>query len=155
MSVLKNATQHSNEEELTQNETRRPGRILVVDDSRLQRRILSSLVKGWGFEVAEAASGSEGVEMAGSFRPDIVLSDWMMPGMNGLEFCEAFRASSGDRYGYFILLTSKSEKDEVARGLDAGADDFLSKPVNAHELRARVRAGERILKMQRELTRSN
>ena len=86
--------------------------------------------------------------------PDAVLSDWMMPGMDGLEFCRQFRAMSGDSYGYFILLTSKSEKGEIARGLDAGADDFLTKPVNADELRARMNAGGRILSMQRELTRT-
>jgi len=84
-----------------------------------------------------------------------VLSDWMMPGMDGLEFCRAFRALSDDRYGYFILLTSKSEKAEVALGLDSGADDFLTKPVDRDELRARMTAGARILVMQRELTEKN
>lgn len=130
-------------------------RILVVDDSRLQRKILCSSVKRWGFEVYEAESGAEALTIAADVQPDLVLSDWMMPGMNGLEFCNAFRAQSGDRYGYFILLTSKSEKNEIAMGLEAGADDFLTKPVDANELRARIAAGERILVMQRELTRKN
>ncbi len=142
-------------EGMPSSEDAQPQRVLIVDDSRLQRKILSSTVKRWGFEVYEAASGAEALEIVKTAMPDIVLSDWMMPEMNGLEFCDAFRELSGDQYGYFILLTSKSEKDEVARGLDAGADDFLTKPVNAHELRARVRAGERILKMQRELSHSN
>ena len=130
-------------------------RVLVVDDSRLQRKILCSSVKRWGFEVHEAESGEEALKVAAEIQPDLVLSDWMMPGMNGLEFCNAFRAQSGERYGYFILLTSKSEKNEVAMGLEAGADDFLTKPVDANELRARIAAGERILVMQRELTRKN
>jgi len=78
-----------------------------------------------------------------------------MPGMNGLEFCRAFRERPSEAYGYFILLTSKSEKPEIARGLDAGADDFLTKPVNSDELRARISAGERILAMQRELSDKN
>lgn len=130
-------------------------RVLIVDDSRLQRKILSSSVKRWGYEVSEADSGAAALEMCKSDSPDIVLSDWMMPNMNGLEFCDTFRNLPGDNYGYFILLTSKSEKDEVAQGLQAGADDFLSKPVNAHELRARISAGERILDMQRELTDKN
>lgn len=104
-------------------------RVLIVDDSRLQRKILCSSVKRWGFDVFEAGSGEEALEVARDIAPDIVLSDWMMPGMNGLEFCDAFRELSGDRYGYFILLTSKSEKNEVAMGLEAGADDFLTKPV--------------------------
>lgn len=132
-----------------------PVRVLVVDDSRLQRKILCSSVKRWGFEVFEAASGEQALRIAAEVQPDLVLSDWMMPGMNGLEFCDAFRKLSGDRYGYFILLTSKSEKNEIAMGLEAGADDFVTKPVDANELRARITAGERILTMQRELIKKN
>ena len=129
--------------------------VLVVDDSRLQRRILASLLKKWGFGVVEAESGDRAIEMCRTVQPDLVLSDWMMPGMNGLEFCRAFRERPSEAYGYFILLTSKSEKPEIARGLDAGADDFLTKPVNSDELRARISAGERILAMQRELSDKN
>lgn len=132
-----------------------PQRVLVVDDSRLQRKILCSSVKRWGFEVFEAESGEDALVIAANIQPDLVLSDWMMPGMNGLEFCDAFRKQSGDRYGYFILLTSKSEKNDIAMGLEAGADDFLTKPVDPNELRARITAGERILKMQRELIKQN
>ena len=130
-------------------------RVLIVDDSRLQRKILSSTVKKWGFDVVEAEDGASGLAIAQTELPDIVISDWIMPGMNGLEFCKEFREIQGESYRYFILVTSKSEKDEIAAGLDAGADDFLTKPVNAHELRARVRAGERILQMQNELTEKN
>ena len=130
-------------------------RVLIVDDSRLQRKILSSSVKRWGFEVYEAGSGEEALDLCKQILPDLVLSDWMMPGMNGLEFCDAFRKLSQDKYGYFILLTSKSEKAEIAMGLEAGADDFVTKPVDANELRARIAAGERILQMQRELTEKN
>lgn len=130
-------------------------RVLVVDDSRLQRKILCSSVKRWGFTVFEAGSGEDALTVAANVQPDLILSDWMMPGMNGLEFCDAFRKQSGDKYGYFILLTSKSEKNEVAMGLEAGADDFVTKPVDANELRARITAGERILRMQRELVKKN
>ena len=132
-----------------------PHRVLIVDDSKLHRRILSSSVKRWGFKVFEATSGEEAIKICDSIAPDIVISDWMMPGMNGLEFCHAFRMITTDRYGYFILLSSKGEKNEVAMGLEAGADDFLTKPVDANELRARIAAGERILRMQRELTEKN
>ena len=76
-----------------------------------------------------------------------------MPGLSGLEFCKEFRQILRDDYRYFILLNSKSDKDEVALGLDAGADDFLTKPVNAAELRARISAGARILRMERKLPR--
>lgn len=130
-------------------------RILVVDDSKLQRKILSSSLMRWGYEVIEADCGDTALQICLEHRPDIVISDWIMPGMTGLEFCKEFRALTSDSYGYFILLTSKSEKNDVAEGLDAGADDFLTKPVNGNELRARITAGERILKMQRELKQKN
>lgn len=133
----------------------RASRVLVVDDSRLQRHILKVSLKRWGYEILEAESGCDALEICHETEPDMVISDWMMPGMNGLEFCKAFRAMERESYGYFILLTSKSEKQEVALGLDNGADDFLTKPVSAAELRARLNAGERILRMERELTEKN
>lgn len=132
-----------------------PKRVLVVDDSRAQRKILSSSLKRWGYEVLEADSGIAALEICKRETLDLILSDWMMPGMNGLEFCIAFRELEQDNYCYFILLTSKTEKDEVAHGLDVGADDFLSKPVNASELLARIRAGGRLQTMQRELREKN
>jgi sigma-B regulation protein RsbU (phosphoserine phosphatase) len=128
---------------------------MVVDDSKLQRRILSASLKKWGFEVVEASSGPDAIEKCKERLPDLVLSDWVMPGMSGLQFCREFRTLSETQYGYFILLTSKSEKAEVAKGLDSGADDFLSKPVDVDELRARISAGERILEMQRQLIDKN
>lgn len=130
-------------------------RVLLVDDSRLQRAIISASLKKWGYAVTEAESGQEALDKVWLQPPDIILSDWMMPGMNGLEFCQAFRALPNETYSYFILLTSKSEKNEIAQGLDSGADDFLTKPVSPHELRARLTAGERILDMQRQLTDQN
>ncbi|MFU1478330.1 PP2C family protein-serine/threonine phosphatase [Roseovarius sp. C7] len=129
--------------------------VLIVDDSRLQRRIAGQLLARWGYRVREAASGDEALMLCEAALPDLVLSDWMMPGMSGPEFCTAFRALAGAQYGYFILLTAKSDKGEVAAGLDAGADDFLTKPVNGAELRARISAGERILRMQREMAEKN
>ncbi len=130
-------------------------KVLVVDDSRLQRRILVASLKKWGFQVLEADNGAAALEICAKESPDLVLSDWVMPGMSGLEFCRAFRSLNREVYSYFILLTSKSEKQEVARGLDAGADDFLIKPLEADELRARISAGARILDMQRELSEKN
>lgn len=130
-------------------------KVLVVDDSRLQRQILVTSLKRWGFEIFEACSGVEALEICRQIAPDLILSDWMMPEMNGLDFCRAFRAMPREGYGYFILLTSKSEKGDIALGLDAGADDFLTKPVNADELRARIAAGGRIVRMERELSDKN
>ena len=107
-------------------------RILVVDDSKLQRKILSSSLMRWGYDVIEADCGDSALRICAEHRPDIVVSDWIMPGMTGLEFCKEFRELTLDSYGYFILLTSKSEKNDVAEGLDAGADDFLTRPVTGN-----------------------
>lgn len=130
-------------------------KILIVDDSALQRKILAISLKKWGYRVVEARSGYEALVICKYDEIDMVLSDWMMPGMDGLEFCQRFRKLDRKSYGYFVLLTSKSEKDEVARGLEMGADDFLTKPVNSSELRARLKAGQRVLSMQAQLVDKN
>lgn len=129
--------------------------VLVVDDSRAQRRMLSASLKRWGFHVTEAGTGDEALALCRERVFDLVISDWMMPGLTGPEFCKAFRALGGDRYGYFILVTSKNDKVDMVAGLEIGADDFLSKPVSAEELRARINAGARVLRMERELTEKN
>ncbi|MFV0245455.1 MAG: PP2C family protein-serine/threonine phosphatase [Qingshengfaniella sp.] len=127
----------------------------MVDDSRAQRLTLCTLLRRSGYRVDEADSGARALEICHQTPPDLVISDWVMPGMNGLELCRAFRAMDRESYGYFILLTSKSERSEIALGLESGADDFLTKPVNGAELRARLKAGQRIVDMQREVTRKN
>ena len=132
-----------------------PRPVLIVDDSRAQRKILEMQLTRWGYDITEAASGDDALALCKSRDFDIILSDWMMPGMSGVDFCKEFRALPREGYGYFILLTSKSEKAEIADGLENGADDFLTKPVSADELRARLRAGERILGMQDELVEKN
>ncbi len=129
--------------------------VLVVDDSRLQRHLLAESLDSWGYEVFEAQSGKDALEICKATRVDLILSDWMMPEMDGLTFCREFRALEQENYSYFILLTSKDTKNEIARGLDVGADDFLTKPVNSVELKARLQAGERVLAMQHELVEKN
>ena len=130
-------------------------RVLVVDDSRAQLKMVETMIRRWGYEVMTADSGQDALDICQQHPPDLILSDWMMPGMTGLEFCRHFREVQNGGYGYFILLTSKSEKADIAEGLDAGADDFLTKPVNAPELRARIQAGERIVSMERQLSEKN
>jgi sigma-B regulation protein RsbU (phosphoserine phosphatase) len=132
-----------------------PRAVLVVDDSRAQRLVLALALRRGGYAVTEAACAEEALALCRQHSFDMVISDWVMPGMSGLDFVRAFRALPSPRYGYVILLTSKSGKAEVEEGLDCGADDFLSKPVNPGELRARLRAGERILSMQEELIATN
>lgn len=132
-----------------------PQRVLVVDDSRMQRRLLATRLRKWGYEVWEADSAAEGLKICTDHDVSLILSDWMMPEMSGPEFCRAFRNLGQSNYGYFILLTSKGSSDEVAEGLNSGADDFLTKPVTSGELRARLRAGERVLRMQAALIDKN
>ncbi|MCV6594410.1 MAG: fused response regulator/phosphatase [Silicimonas sp.] len=129
--------------------------ILIVDDSRAHRRLLARSLAKWGYETIEAGSGEEALKIAADTQVDIVVSDWMMPGMNGVEFCRAFRAQCGDRPAYFILLTAQTEREALAEGLESGADDFLSKPFNSVELRARLRAGERVVNAQLDLAGKN
>jgi len=126
--------------------------VLVVDDSASQRFTLSRMLRRSGYRVAEAGSGRAALRACATDPPDLVLSDWMMPEMDGLAFCREFRRMTRDSYGYFILLTSKGAKEDITRGFDAGADDFLTKPVNAAELRARISACERVLRMEAQLT---
>lgn len=132
---------------------------LVAEDSALQRRILVSYLKTWGYRVVEAEDGDEALRLYQRYHPELVVSDWLMPGKTGPELCAAIReAQTGDEtrtYSYVILLTSKQEKDAVSEGLGAGADDFLMKPVNPPELKARITAGTRLTDMQRELAQKN
>ncbi len=132
-----------------------PRKVLVVDDSRAQRTALRLQLSRWGYEVTEAASGQAALSLCHNTSFDMILSDWVMPEMDGVTFCRNFRALNHETYGYFVLLTSKSEKAEIAKGLESGADDYLTKPVTSEELRARLRAGERILNMQEELHEKN
>ncbi len=128
--------------------------VLIVDDSRAQRLIFARHLRQWGYEIHEAASGHEALEICRNREFDLILSDWIMPGMDGLDLCKALRALPRENYCYFILLTSKNDKDAVAEGLNVGADDFLSKPVAPSELRARINAGERLLAKEREVRKA-
>lgn len=129
--------------------------VLVVDDSRLQRRILASLLVRWGMRVIEAESGEAALDLIRTEPIDLIFSDWMMPGMTGVELCRRFRALPLEGYVYFVLLTSKSERAAVTEGLMKGADDFLVKPVSSDELKARIMAADRIISQERELQEKN
>ena len=133
----------------------RPLAALIVDDSPSQRRMLKLLLTKWQFEVVEAEDGESALELAKSHHFDFIISDWVMPRMTGPELCRQIRKFQETQYVYFILLTSKTEKKEVATGLDSGADDFLSKPLDTDELEARLRAGSRLLRMRADLVDKN
>lgn len=129
--------------------------VLVVDDSRAHRRLMCRTLEKWGYATMEAESGEEALEICRERDIRLIVSDWMMPGMSGVAFCQAWRDLSEERSGYFILLTAQTEREALAEGLESGADDFLSKPFSAVELRARLRAGERVLNAQRALAEKN
>ena len=129
--------------------------ILVVDDSKAQRRLLSRTLAKWGYDTIEADSGEQALEIAKSANVDLVISDWIMPGMSGVEFCREYRQLVEDRPAYFLLLTAQTEREVLAEGLEGGADDFLSKPFNSIELRARLRAGARVVRAQQALADKN
>ncbi|NKX44955.1 PP2C family protein-serine/threonine phosphatase [Roseicyclus persicicus] len=132
-----------------------PLRVLVIDDSRAQRLMLCTLLRRWGHAVVEAGTAEEALEIARDPAIGLVISDWMMPGLTGPEFCRRLRAQRREGYAYVILLTSKTADSALAEGLEAGADDFLTKPVRPPELRARLTAGARIVAMQRALVDRN
>ena len=125
--------------------------ILIIDDSPTQCKLIEKRLVQWGYEVQTVNGGYEALCLCKEKQFDFVLSDWMMPEMDGLEFCQHFRELPRSGYGYFILLTSKNDKADIAKGLECGADDFLSKPVNGAELHARLKAGARILRMEKRL----
>jgi sigma-B regulation protein RsbU (phosphoserine phosphatase) len=130
-------------------------RILIAEDSRSIRLSLAKLLHKWGHEVVQAANGVEALEAFAAAPVSLIISDWMMPEMDGIELCKRVRASDSERYTYFILLTARSEKSDLVEGMEAGADDFISKPFNRSELQVRIRAAERMLDLQGELADRN
>ena len=117
----------------------RSRKILVVDDDRLNRRILSAILKPEGFEVVEAESGEQPLELYAQTPPDLVLLDVVLPGINGFEACRKLRSAYGDSAAPVIFITAKSESDDVVEGLAAGGVDYLPKPIRAKEALARIR----------------
>jgi two-component system cell cycle response regulator len=129
-------------------------KLLVVDDDPDSRRLLS-ISLGWaGHQIVEAEDGNEAWEKFQHERTRLVITDWMMPGLDGMGLINRIRASEADGYTYIILLTALREKPQVVSGLESGADDYLTKPFDPEELAARVSIGERILKLQESLMAS-
>jgi two-component system cell cycle response regulator len=127
-------------------------KILVADDDAVSRRLLEVTLKKWGYDVVVAEDGDKAWEvLQREDAPQLAILDWVMPGMDGPEICREVRTFGDQRYIYLLLLTAKSEKEDLVKGMEAGADDFLSKPFDAQELRARLRAGIRILELQETL----
>ncbi len=130
-------------------------KILLVDDDPVTRRIHSVLLRAQGHEVVEAEDGECAWRIVNEDQISFVVSDWMMPNLAGVDLCRRIRAACLGRYVYVILCTARGSKSDLIEGMDAGADDFLVKPVGPEELRVKVRAGERVLSLQQGLADKN
>lgn len=126
--------------------------ILIAEDDRMFRVLLQSWLEDRGYQVTVAEDGQQAWQrLQSEDAPKLVILDWMMPGMTGPELCRQLRGQSGAHYRYVLLLTARSEKQDLVAGLEAGADDYLSKPFDALELHARLNVGRRILELQQQL----
>ena len=130
-------------------------RVLIADDEPVSRRLLQSHLQKWGYEVTAAADGAEAWQLFEAGDSPIVITDWMMPGVDGAELIRRIRAAPRPGYVYTVLLTARSQKEDLVEGMEAGADDFLTKPFDRDELRVRLRGAERILGLERSLAEQN
>ncbi|GIX49552.1 MAG: diguanylate cyclase response regulator [Candidatus Tectimicrobiota bacterium] len=127
-------------------------KVLIAEDDPVSRRLLEATLRRWGYEVIACADGTTAWQiLQQADAPQLVILDWMMPGMDGIQVCRAVRTRAAEPYVYILLLTARSQKSDIITGLEAGADDYLTKPFDTNELRMRLRAGRRILDLQAEL----
>lgn len=130
-------------------------RVLVVDDEAFSRTLLAENLERWGHEVVQARDGQDAWQRIASDKLGFVISDWMMRGLDGPDLCRRIRAAGLPWYTYVILLTARSANGSLIEGMNAGADDFIRKPFDLDELRARIRAGERVLQLGNDLEERN
>jgi len=127
-------------------------KILVAEDSKYYRKILQDTLNNWGYTVVLADNGAQAlVKLKEKNGPKLAIIDWIMPGINGLEVCKKVRETINNSYIYLIFLTANSNKEDVIKGLEAGADDYITKPFNDLELKFRVKNGERILDLENRI----
>ena len=122
-------------------------RVLIAEDELFSRQLLEKTLTSWGYEVLAAKDGAEALVFAVEHDVRLVIADWMMPVMDGLTLCTKIRDLDRPGYTYFILLTAKHDHEDLLKGLKAGADDYLTKPFEPEELKARVLAGERVVRL--------
>jgi diguanylate cyclase (GGDEF)-like protein len=132
-----------------------PLTVLAVDDSAVYRKMVEHSLSGEQYRVLFAKDGREALDLFAKDQPAVVISDWDMPHIGGLELCRRIRRDFRDLHSHLILLTGNTEKEQVVEGLAAGADDYLTKPFNPGELVARVEVGRRIVELHREIQAKN
>ncbi len=133
-------------------ETTSSGRILIADDDPVARTMLQALLTKWGYQVIAVSDGLEAARvLERADAPQLAILDWMMPGAEGPEICRRMRALSERPYVYILLVTGRSQRGDLLRGLESGADDYLTKPFDSEELRTRLLVGQRILDLQNKL----
>ncbi|HEX5421975.1 MAG TPA: diguanylate cyclase [Candidatus Acidoferrales bacterium] len=128
-------------------------KVLVADDEVVSRRLIETSVRRWGYEVIVASDGIEAARILQQpDAPKLAVLDWMMPGLDGVQLCRQLRQQNSNPYTYILLLTAKQTQRDVVNGLEAGADDYITKPFDPQELRVRLRTGKRILFLLDQLT---
>jgi sigma-B regulation protein RsbU (phosphoserine phosphatase) len=127
-------------------------KILVAEDQSVSRHIVASNLRKWGYEVIAVEDGTRALEiMQGAAAPQLAILDWSMPGIDGIEICRQIRKGPQTRANYLVLLTARKGQEDKIHGLESGADDYITKPFNRGELRARVQVGMRVLELQQAL----
>jgi sigma-B regulation protein RsbU (phosphoserine phosphatase) len=130
-------------------------KILIAEDELVSRRILASRLEKWGHQVTTAMDGREAWDLFKEMEFSIVITDWMMPGIDGVELIRRIRSSKTAGYVYTILITAKQQKKDLLEAMGAGSDDFITKPFDKDELHVRLRAGERVIELEQNLARRN
>jgi two-component system cell cycle response regulator len=130
-------------------------KVLVADDSAVSRKLVEQTLCSENYSLVFARNGCEAVELFTEHVPPLVIADWIMPDLTGIELCRHIKSKSAESYTYVILLTGKSERESLVTGLGAGADDYLTKPFHPEELIARVGVGLRMIELQRQIEAKN
>ena len=131
--------------------TLQPLTVLIADDDPAMRRLMVHIVTRAGYRTLEASDGRDALTQVLAHQPELLITDWDMPGLTGVELCRRLRQQEHSSYTYSLLVTAKSQLDELVEGLEAGADDFITKPFDPPGLLARLRAGARTVDMERRL----
>jgi diguanylate cyclase (GGDEF)-like protein len=129
--------------------------VLVVDDSPVARKLVEHALPSDEYTILPAATGQQAIELFAKHRPGLVITDWLMPDLSGIELCQRIRSDFQNSFTYIIILTGISEKSKIVKGLQAGADEYLTKPFHADELLARAAVGRRIIGLHREVEAKN